>query len=148
MTQPAQLPGDFVAPDLYDQVQRFYARQMHALDRGDAAAWAATFTADGTFTANAAPQPVHGRAAIRRAAEDTARDLAEKGIVRRHWLGMLDVQPRPDGTVDARSYALIVESPRNGRPDVRLSTLCEDVLVPGEDGWQVRSRTVTRDDLR
>jgi hypothetical protein len=148
MTQSVQMSGDSVGNDLYLQVQRFYARQMHALDAGDADTWAATFTPDGEFAANAAPEPVRGRAAIRQAAHETTRQLAEKGIVRRHWLGMLDVDVRPDGTVGARSYALIVESPRNGRPDVRLSTLCEDVLVPDGDGWLVSRRTVTRDDLR
>ncbi|MFE3323247.1 nuclear transport factor 2 family protein [Streptomyces sp. NPDC059176] len=140
--------GSPVDSAVYLQVQQFYAHQMHALDSGDASAWAATFTPDGEFSANAHPEPVRGRDAIDAAALTTTTDLAERGVVRRHWLGMLDVSARGDGTLSTRAYALIVESPRNGRPDVRLSTLCEDVLVPDGAGWLVSCRRVTRDDLR
>ncbi|MFI6346437.1 nuclear transport factor 2 family protein [Streptomyces sp. NPDC050560] len=148
MIQSVRPADGSVDSALYLRVQQFYARQMHALDGGDAQAWADTFTADGEFAANAHPEPVRGRSAIHASAREAAAKLAEQGIVRRHWLGMLDVSPGPDGALHTRCYALIVESPRHGRPDVRLSTLCEDVLVPEGDGWLVSSRRVTRDDLR
>jgi hypothetical protein len=146
MTQAMTITGTSADNDLYLQVQRFYARQMQALDSGAADEWAATFTPDGVFSANAFPEPVRGRDAIVAGARRTADQLA--GVIRRHWLGMLDVRPQADGTVFARSYALIIETPRNGQAGVHLSTLCEDVLVRDGDGWLVRERKVTRDDLR
>jgi 3-phenylpropionate/cinnamic acid dioxygenase small subunit len=49
---------------VYEQVQQFYARQMRCLDEGKVTEWAATFTADGVFAANAHPEPFRGRGAI------------------------------------------------------------------------------------
>ena len=133
---------------LQAEVQQFYAWQMHLLDSGEADAWAETFTEDGVFAANAHPEPARGRETIRAAAAKAAAQRAEEGIQVRHWLGMLEVRPREDGSVLALSYALIVNTPMGGSPQVHLSTTCEDVLVRGEDGgWLVRDRQVKRDDL-
>ncbi|SBT42882.1 nuclear transport factor 2 family protein [Micromonospora auratinigra] len=132
--------------DLYHQVQGFYAYQMQLLDRGAAQEWAQTFTPDGVFAANAHPEPTRGRDAIAAAARKASDDLAARGIRRRHWLGMVQVTPTAEGA-RATSYALIIETPRGGQATVRMSTTCEDDLVRGEDGWQVRHRQVRRDDL-
>jgi hypothetical protein len=130
------------------EIQHFYARQMHLLDEGRTDEWAETFTPDGVFAANGRTAAT-GRAAIREAAGAAAAQRVQQGLQVRHWLGMLDVRPRPDGTVQASSYALIINTPRGGSPAAHLSTTCEDVLVRGEDGdWQVSSRVVQRDDLR
>ncbi|MBP0460085.1 MULTISPECIES: nuclear transport factor 2 family protein [Streptomyces] len=132
--------------DLYQQVQQFYARQMHLLDSGKAELWADTFTRDGVFAANAHPQPAVGRAVIAASARKATDEYAAKGVQRRHWLGMLSVEDHGD-RVSARCYALVVETPRGGQAAIRASTLCEDVLVRHEGGWLVRDRHVTRDDL-
>jgi hypothetical protein len=134
--------------DLYCQIQQFYARQMQLLDGGDAEGWAATFTPDGVFVANAHPQPVCGHDAISAAARRTVDELAAAGEVRRHWLGMVAVDRRCDGTVGAHSYALIFHTKRGGQAALRMSTACDDVLVPdGAGDWLVSYREVTRDDL-
>ncbi|GHF65911.1 nuclear transport factor 2 family protein [Streptomyces thermodiastaticus] len=133
----------------YAAIQQFYARQMQLLDSGDADAWADTFTEDGVFAANAHPEPTRGRENIRAAAAEAKALHAKQGLQVRHWLGMLDVTDREDGTVLVRSYALIINTPRGGQAAVHLSTTCEDVLVPTEDGgWLVSRRDVVRDDLR
>jgi hypothetical protein len=145
MTQPATLTD---TTELYARVQQFYADQMHLLDAGDTDRWADTFTEDGVFGGNGLPAPVRGRGPIATSAGHAARELADAGIARRHWLGMLSVRPAADGTVRARSYALVLEIPKGGEARVHRSTACDDVLVPDGESWLVRDRYVTADHLR
>ncbi|WP_211222340.1 nuclear transport factor 2 family protein [Actinokineospora enzanensis] len=133
--------------DLYQEVQHFYGRQMRYLDDNHIEAWAATFTEDGVFSANAHPEPQVGRDNIVAGARKAAAALAEQGIQRRHWLGMVEVAEAADGTVVARSYALVYNTPRGGQAAVHLSCSCEDVLVREDGELKVRTRRVTRDDL-
>jgi hypothetical protein len=120
---------------------------MQLLDDGDAEGWAATFTEDGSFAANTYPEPTVGRTALATAVRRTHAELASLGVVHRHWLGMLNVNGQDDGTVSACCYALVIATPRGDQPTIHRSTTCQDVLVPHEDGYLVRSRMVTRDDL-
>jgi SnoaL-like domain len=133
--------------ELYQDVQHFYARQMQALDAGATQVWAETFASDGVFAAGGMPEPVQGRDAIAAGAQKIVDQFAEAGVSRRHWIGMLTVTPQNDGTVHARSYALVLEIPRGGEVVARRSTLCDDVLVPASGTWLVRHRMVTRDGL-
>jgi 3-phenylpropionate/cinnamic acid dioxygenase small subunit len=132
---------------LYAEVQHFYARQMRLLDEGAVHEWAQTFTDDGVFAANAHPRPCEGRAAIEAAARQSAQELARDRVQRRHWLGMLQVDDRPDGSILARSYALIVSTPQGGQAAVHLSCACDDVLVREYGTLRVQRRQVYRDDL-
>ncbi|MGI5455128.1 nuclear transport factor 2 family protein [Streptomyces sp. CA-249302] len=144
VTDEAAAPG---AAALYQQVQQFYARQMQLLDDGRVAEWALTFTEDGVFAANAHPEPAAGRAAITAAAAKATEEYAAKGVQRRHWLGMVSVEPGTRNRVNARCYALVIETPRGGQAAIRVSTLCEDRLVHDGADWLVEHRQVTRDDL-
>jgi bifunctional aromatase (cyclase/dehydratase) len=124
---------------LYGRVQDFYARQMRLLDDGKAEEFAATFTDDGVF-AQTSSAPRRGRAAIavafRRAVE--RRD----GRTRRHWFGMLSVDPpTAEGTIRTRYYALVIQGSR-----LHLHTTAEDELVERDGVLLVRSRTVDHDD--
>ncbi|MFD4536108.1 nuclear transport factor 2 family protein [Kitasatospora sp. NPDC058397] len=132
---------------LYEEVQHFYGRQMRHLDEGEVTQWAATFTEDGVFAANARPHPQEGRGSIERGAHEAAARLAAAGVQHRHWLGMLEVAEQPDGTVLARTYALIIATPKGGAATVHLSTSCEDRLVRVAGELKVRHRQVCRDDL-
>lgn len=132
--------------DEYLSVQRFYAEQMQLLDDGATDEWAATFTADGVFGGNGLPQEVRGRTAIAAASREARRRLSEAGLRHRHWIGMLTVHPESADVVRARSYALVIETSAAGTA-IHRSTVCEDLLVPAENGWLVRQRYVTRDDL-
>jgi len=134
-------------PELTHSIQQFYAHQMFLLDSGQAEAWAGTFTPDGVFGANAHPEPFSGRAEIAAGARRATDDYAAKGVQRRHWLGMVAVEPRGEGQAFVRSYALVVETPRGGFPVIKASTLCEDILVHEGGGWLVADRRVSRDDL-
>jgi 3-phenylpropionate/cinnamic acid dioxygenase small subunit len=133
--------------DLQTQITSFYASQMQLLDSGECDAWAVTFTEDGVFTASGLPEPVYGRQAIAAGASAAHDQLVRSGVVHRHWLGMVSTAWQEDGTVRARCYALVIETPRGGKSVIHRSTVCKDILVPSGDSWQVREREVARDDL-
>ena len=133
---------------IYSEVQQFYAHHFHLLDSGAAQEWAETFTEDGFFHPETLPEPVRGRAALAAGVARSHQELAEAGERRRHWHGMVSVTPRDDARVlDVRCYALIFTIPRGGTPSLRLTCVCEDVLVRVGEAWQVKERRVTRDDL-
>lgn len=129
------------------QVEHFYARQMKYLDRGQTAEWARTFTPDGVFAADGHPEPQQGRAVIEAKAAAMKEQLAEQGIQRRHWLGMVDVTENTDSELSAHCYALVIGTPRGGQPVIQFSCTCEDVLVRDGDSFLVKHRQVRRDDL-
>lgn len=132
---------------LYTEVQHFYGRQMRFMDSGDARSWSETFTLDGVFAANARPVPQSGRQAIYEGAKAASEQLEANGIRRRHWLGMLEVQEEADGSVTAKTYALIVSTKLGGSPQTELSCTCEDRLVRQDGQLLVQHRQVHRDDL-
>ncbi|WP_329580445.1 nuclear transport factor 2 family protein [Kitasatospora sp. NBC_01250] len=141
-------PATATDADLHTEVEHYYARQMQLLDRRSCDEWAATFAPDGVFDANGLPAPAKGRAAIAAAAKAAGDRLAAEGLVHRHWLGMLTVTAQPDGSVSARSYALVIQTQLGGASVLHRSTVCEDRLVRGEDGsLLVLDRKVTRDDI-
>ncbi|MET8703388.1 nuclear transport factor 2 family protein [Kitasatospora sp. NPDC004723] len=133
---------------LHLEIQHFYARHMQAVDLGDVAAWAAGFTEDGVFSTNAFPEPVVGRAAIEAATAAGEEARKPTGVIRRHVLTTLALEPAADGSVRTRSYVMVLETLPKARTEIYCSTLCEDVLVRGEHGgWLIRSRHILRDDL-
>ena len=133
--------------DAYQEISHFYARQMRLLDEGRVAEWAGTFEQNGVFDANGHPEPLRGREMIESGARKASEQLAADGIQRRHWLGMLEVDERPDGTLLAQTYALILSTPRGGQASVYMSTTCTDVLIRDQGTLRIRYRTVRRDDL-
>lgn len=138
-----------VSGELYQEIQQYYAWQMQLLDQARTDEWAETFTEDGVFAANAAPEPVKGRSAIAAASAATHRQLAEVHELRRHWLGMLTVSPGATADeLSTRCYALIIATRKGGEPRIHCSTLCEDQLVRVGGAWFVKYRSVSRDDIR
>lgn len=138
--------GEYVSAELYAQVQQFYARQMGLIDDGRPDEWARTFTEDAVFEeAGRLNEPVKGREAIRVSSRARQERLDKERIDFRHWMGMLDVSPRDDGSVDARAYALVMRTAPGGALDVFASVLCHDRLVPVDGGWQVRHRRLRHD---
>ncbi|MEV7727326.1 nuclear transport factor 2 family protein [Streptomyces sp. NPDC087917] len=132
---------------LYAQVQQFYSRQMQLFDSFEAEPWALTFTEDAVFDVPTLPAPVVGRAALASNVRRNEQNQAAAGEQMRHWLGMLDVRQRPDGSLETRSYALVYLTVRGGESTVHRVCVMEDVLVRASNGWQVSHRLVTRDDL-
>ncbi|MFF4911064.1 nuclear transport factor 2 family protein [Streptomyces sp. NPDC001260] len=132
---------------LYAEVQRFYARQMQQLDLGKAESWAETFTEDALFDVPTLPEPVRGRGGLVAAVGRAHARLAEAGERHRHFMGMVDVLERPDGSLDVRSYTVVYASAVGGESRVHRVCVCEDVLVREDGELRVARRKVSRDDL-
>ncbi|MBE7518786.1 MAG: nuclear transport factor 2 family protein [Thermoflexaceae bacterium] len=118
-------------------IHELYARYNHAVDSGDADAWAATFTADAEFRTNL-DTSFKGTAELRAFATRLATRLDA-----RHWNNNLIVEPAPGGA-KAVCYLLLV---RPGRPGVLAEAgatgIYRDELVKGIDGWRFKSRYAT-----
>ncbi|NHD19331.1 MULTISPECIES: nuclear transport factor 2 family protein [unclassified Actinopolyspora] len=145
MTEQAEVAISYASAELYQQIQQFYAWQMGLMDDREPECWAETFTEDAVFQEAARMEPLHGREAIRNSARETVDRVSAAHVQIRHWLGMLQVHPQSDGSVRARSYALVMRTPKGGDLDVFVSVVCRDHLVPVGDGWQVRHRDLAHD---
>ncbi|MFE2322618.1 nuclear transport factor 2 family protein [Streptomyces sp. NPDC059385] len=132
---------------LYAEIQQFYAHQMQLFDAFRAEPWAATFTEEAVFDVPTLPEPVRGRAELAACVRHNEEVARRSGERLRHWLGMLDVQPRPDGTVRTRAYALVYMTPPDGVPKVHRVCVMEDTLVRSRGRWRTAHRLVSRDDL-
>ncbi|WP_035734452.1 nuclear transport factor 2 family protein [Frankia casuarinae] len=130
---------------MYTQVLQFYAHQMGLLDERQADSWADTFAEDAVFQEAARMDPLLGRPAIRASARASVERAAASGLQVRHWIGMLQVRPGPNGTVDTRCYALAMRTPKGGELELFASVVCADHLVPTRGGWMVRHRDLTHD---
>jgi 3-phenylpropionate/cinnamic acid dioxygenase small subunit len=126
-------------------VQSLYARQSHLIDGGDAAGWAATFTADGVFASPSYPAPVTGTADLTAFAARFAEAGRTSGDVQRHVVTNVDVVEATADELRVRAYLQIVGT-RAGEDArlVRITTL-HDRLVRDADGWLVARRDVVRD---
>ncbi|MFE5602997.1 nuclear transport factor 2 family protein [Streptomyces coelicoflavus] len=132
---------------LYAEIQEFYAHQMRILDAHDAERWALTFTEDAVLELPTLPGPVGARDGLARYVRAGADRQRRAGGRLDHWVGMLDVQPRPDGTLHTRCSALVYVTPGGGGPKGLHVCVMEDVLVRTGGEWRAAHRRVTRDDL-
>ncbi|MFE2556133.1 nuclear transport factor 2 family protein [Streptomyces sp. NPDC059352] len=146
-TVQSDAPATGAQLELRHEVEEFYARHFQAGDGGDAVAWAEGFAVNGSFSSNARPEPVVSRAVILPAVTAMFAARTAEGVQHRHMLTQLTVAPREDGTVLARSYVLVVSTPREGGPSLLASTLVTDVLNREEGALRILSRHVDRDDL-
>ncbi|WP_171168708.1 nuclear transport factor 2 family protein [Streptomyces sp. I05A-00742] len=153
-TAVAGAAGTSVPAEVYLAVQRFYAHQMFLLDEGRVEEWTDTFTEDGVYRSNSLPAPVRGRRTICAETLVNYEKRVSAGVVHRHVVTMLSVTPGPDaGTYLARSYVLVVSTPRGEQSQAWAQTVCQDVLerradgAGDEDGWLVRERSVHLDRL-
>ncbi|MGV4982318.1 nuclear transport factor 2 family protein [Streptomyces sp. NRAIS4] len=132
---------------LYAEVQQFYAHQMRILDTHDTERWADTFTEDAILELPTLPAPVRARAGLARYVRAGAARQRRTGGRLDHWVGMLDVRPRTDGSLHTRCSALVYVTPSEGGPRVLYVCVMEDVLVRSHGEWRTAHRRVTRDDL-
>lgn len=148
MTQaPHQQKETAVSAVLYAEVQQFYGRHMRAMDECRVADWTGDFMPEAVFATNARPEPQRGRVEITDNAEAAARQLQEKGTLRRHCVTTLEVQQGTGSTLLARTYALITKTVVGGRSQLEFVCTCDDVLVRHEGRLFIQHRQVYRDDL-
>ncbi|MEV1120010.1 nuclear transport factor 2 family protein [Actinosynnema sp. NPDC049800] len=121
-------------------VERFYAEQVHALDRGDFDAYGDTFAADAEFVIDGL-RTLRGRARIVEHSRVLRDARSARGAVQRHFMSNCAITPTGDG-LRVRGTVLTVESVVG--QGSRVSGVIEfaDVLrVEGNAGHRVVSRT-------
>lgn len=125
------------------RVTELYAVQSHAIDEGRAAAWAATFTPDGSFSSPTFGDPVVGAEALTRFARDVFAELAAEGLRQRHWVNSVVVDPERQ---TSRAYLMIVRVGPEGVPSLVRHVVIEDRLASAPHGTVlVRARQVRPD---
>ncbi|MFD7076627.1 nuclear transport factor 2 family protein [Nocardioides sp. NPDC059952] len=90
--------------EVFVEVQHFYGRQSLAIDRGEAADWAAMFTADGVFDSPTYPDPVVGTSAL----EEFARTVHRGNQHLHHIVTNVALDDVTDDAVLVRANLLIV----------------------------------------
>jgi hypothetical protein len=121
------------------EIQQLYARYNHAIDFGNADAWAGCFTPDGLFSA-AGTGEFRGTSAL----AEFARSMAGR-TNGRHWTNNLLVEGEGAGAT-ARCYLLYVQNSAAGKPPTALLTgVYSDTLARGPAGWRFATRSFAPD---
>lgn len=124
-------------------VSELYARQNYAVDEGDAEAFAATYTPDGTFNSPTYGESIVGTEALIELAQRVHAELAAEGVQQRHWLNNVVVDTQAS---TARSYVMVVRTGPDGVCALLRHIIVTDELVFDEHGkLKVRARQVRRD---
>ena len=119
------------------EILELAARYNHAIDFGDGAAWADTFTEDGVFTGGG-PGPVQGREALTAFVGDFSQNMAGA----RHWTNNHVI----DGDGDSAThtcYLNLIQS-KDGAKSV-VTARYQDELVKVGGAWKFATRTVVPD---
>ena len=117
----------------YQEIEQLYARYYHAIDGGNADAWAATFTADGAFN------QLSGQQALK----DFITNGTAKGTPMRHWTSNLQLTPVAGG-IEGKVYVIqfnIKQTPITAATYSRY----DDLIVKTSDGWRFKQRRRSSD---
>ena len=119
----------------YIEIEQLYAKYNHALDSGDAAAWADTYTADGVFR-----KTTVGRDALLKFVENFSKS---SGGAFRHWNSNRTVVGTADGA-DGSVYLMLWNV--GVKPQAIVTTgIYIDKLVKTPAGWRFKSRDIKGD---
>ena len=132
---PAASAADLTTQDYID-IEQLYATYNHAIDSGDAEAWAATFTPDGTFNT---------RFTGKEGLMGFIKMWREKmnGANRRHWNSNLRITPSAEGANGTVMLMLLDVSTKP--PSIASTGMYTDVLVKTANGWRFKTRQVKGD---
>lgn len=119
----------------YIDIEQLYAQYNHAIDAGDAEAWAGTFTPDGSFNKFVGHDALVG----------FIQQWREKmnGASRRHWNTNLRIVPSPDGANGSVFLMLVDVSTRP--PSIIMTGSYTDTLVKTASGWRFKTRQTKND---
>ena len=119
-------------------IQQLYARYNHAIDSGKGDAWAACFTADGTFSS--ASGNFAGTEQL--AGFGTAFALRLKA---RHWTNNLVIEPTAGGA-SGSCYLMLLRLGNVEKPTSILTTaIYTDTLTKSAGEWKFATRSVAGD---
>lgn len=130
------MAAEKLTADDYIEITQLYAKYNHAIDSGDADAWAATFTPDGVFNKNfAGTEKLKGFIKMWRERMD--------GANRRHWNSNLKLDATAEG-VSGAVYLILYNV--GVKPVAIVSTgMYADTLVKTKAGWLFKTRVVNAD---
>jgi hypothetical protein len=117
-------------------IQELYARYNHAIDSGNGAAWAATFTADGTFKSG--PMDFAGAEALTKFGSSLTDRMKP-----RHWTNNLVVDEAANGATG--SCYLVLYNLGGEKPAIATTGIYRDELTKTVGGWRFSARTVHPD---
>jgi hypothetical protein len=124
-----------LSPKDYMEIEQLYAQYNHAIDSGDAEAWAGTFTPDGTFNRFVGHDALVGFIG-------TWREKMN-GANRRHWNTNLRIVPTPEGA-NGSVYLMLMDV--STKPVSIITTgMYTDSLVKTKAGWRFKQRTTKSD---
>lgn len=127
--------ADLTTQDYID-IEQLYATYNHAIDSGDAEAWAATFTPDGTFnTRFTGKEGLMGFIKLWREKMN--------GANRRHWNSNLRITPSAEGANGTVMLMLLDVGTKP--PSIASTGMYTDVLVKTPTGWRFKTRQVKGD---
>jgi hypothetical protein len=119
-------------------IQQLYARYNHAIDSGNAEAWADTFTGDGAFSSSAS-----GDLAGREALVAFAKAFSSR-LKARHWTNNLVVEPAANGA-SGTCYLIFLRLAEGQPATIAATGLYRDELVNKGQGWRFARRSVVSD---
>jgi len=119
----------------YIEIEQLYAKYNHALDSGDAVAWADTYTADGVFR-----KTTVGRDALMKFVENFSKS---SGGAFRHWVSNLTLVGTTEGA-DGSVYLTLWNM--GVKPQAIVTTgIYIDKLVKTPAGWRFKTRDIKGD---
>ncbi len=129
------LAAEKLSADDYAEISQLYAKYNHAIDSGNGAAWADTFTPDGVFR-----KTTVGREALVKFVEGFAKS---SGGTFRHWNSNMTVMGTSDGA-DGSVYLMLWNV--GVKPQVVITTgTYIDKLVKTPAGWRFKARDIKGD---
>ncbi|MCU1514617.1 MAG: hypothetical protein JWO10_1707 [Microbacteriaceae bacterium] len=121
-----------------------YARQCHAIDSGDGAAWAMTFTADASFASGSKGTFLSGRAEFETFVAEFYAQSVRRGEQNRELVTSVVLSPHDSDSVHSEAYVIITASAKEKVRLLRTVRLVDE-LVRVEGEWLFSSRLAVRD---
>jgi actinorhodin biosynthesis protein ActVIA len=136
---------DSLTPELYVEVQAFYAHQMPLLERREVERFVATFTPDGSFSHAQYGWQMTGHDEMITA---THANLSRYGTATiRHWFENRVISPVDDNIIQVTQTALVSVTGEDGTVTFEPSCTVHDVLVRQDGGLRTLSRVISHDSV-